>query len=43
MISDCEKPSRIILGGDSSFNQYEKIFDVLLSAKNQNLMQQQEL
>ena len=32
-ISDCEEPSRIILGGDSSFNQYEKIFDVLLSAK----------
>ena len=32
-ISDCEEPSRIILGSDSSFNQYEKIFDVLLSAK----------
>ena len=32
-ISDCEEPSRIILGGDSSFTQYEKIFDVLLSAK----------
>ncbi len=32
-ISDCEEPSRIILGGDSSFNQYEKIFDVLLSSK----------
>ena len=32
-ISDCKEPSRIILGGDSSFTQHEKIFDVLLSAK----------
>ncbi len=32
-ISDCEEPSRIILGGDSSFTQHEIIFDVLLSAK----------
>jgi len=32
-ISDCKEPSRIILGGDSNFNKYEEIFDVLHSAK----------
>lgn len=32
-VSDCEEPSRIILGGDDNFKEHHIIFDILLSAK----------